>query len=666
MTELQDTVSQESILVHDDIVTVSQESILIHDDVTDEDSFTHKVGHFPSVSNKPLNVLQLYLKCEYISQGMEFKIQRVVNLRNVTVIIDISHNIQSSFQDTQSEQVQFCEGLSTKDPILKNFPFQLLSEEWASHIVVNNNRIHHQKCFEMHYMIDLATNDTVNQCCSDLEYNTVYKNICSRAAKSHDAEDCFGLQNKYLTYSQTQSRMKKIEELKRDLILKGLNNKRSLKRLGDTLTVYQRLVHLIATNDVPGVQRLIKVAVNNQRSVHHIVSKVLDAIDGIYRARHSEGDKDLAFLVFKLGGPTLLDICFKANMLPSVSTAYRLAQSLKPFQSPITWTVKECFSANIEDSFVNSHALSLKIDETYGTPRIRFDDKTNSLQGICYLHGRENPDLLNFETYEEALQIQDALKSGTIHIPKAKDNTVVGINKLNEVDGVKAVLCWPTCCKDDYKGTENIFVTISDEVYRRTGKNVMNYCTDADGVRRLVLERYLCQSIDSMSPVGEIIVKLPLVDTKCGKRQETANFDAKHIGKRMWLALINETVELSGIKVVRNDLVELLLLADGVEKLEVERLLYPTDKQNLAAATKFCILFIEVMRNTDKHNKLPFKMQSIIPELQLHAEVIDGLLHFYVYSQTSLVEQLAAISKASYTLFALYKITSGGCVNNPL
>ena len=84
------------------------------------------------------------------------------------------------------------------------------------------------------------------------------------------------------------------------------------------------------------------MALKNHRGLCYIVEKVKDAIDGVYRARPSNEDKDLAVLVLKIGGPSLLDICFKANVLPSVLTAYRLAKSMKRFRSPIVWSVMDC------------------------------------------------------------------------------------------------------------------------------------------------------------------------------------------------------------------------------------------------------------------------------------------------------------------------------------
>ena len=81
---------------------------------------------------------------------------------------------------------------------------------------------------------------------------------------------------------------------------------------------------LLSQNNVPRVKELVTVALKHQRSINYIVDKVVLAINKIYRARPSEEDKDLAFIVLKLGGPALLDILGKANKLPSSSVAPQL------------------------------------------------------------------------------------------------------------------------------------------------------------------------------------------------------------------------------------------------------------------------------------------------------------------------------------------------------
>ena len=70
----------------------------------------------------------------------------------------------------------------------------------------------------------------------------------------------------------------------------------------------------------------------NNRSIQYILGKCTEAVAGVYRARADQDDKDLAFLVLKFGGPSLFDILYRANVLPSTSLAYRMSKKGEYFQ----------------------------------------------------------------------------------------------------------------------------------------------------------------------------------------------------------------------------------------------------------------------------------------------------------------------------------------------
>ena len=99
---------------------------------------------------------------------------------------------------------------------------------------------------------------------------------------------------------------------------------------------------LLSQNNVLRIKELVSVAMKHNRNIDYIVDKVGLAINKVYRARRSEEDRDLAFVVLKLGGPALLSILCKANKLPSTSLAYRMAKNLHSLHSPVTATAAEC------------------------------------------------------------------------------------------------------------------------------------------------------------------------------------------------------------------------------------------------------------------------------------------------------------------------------------
>ena len=62
---------------------------------------------------------------------------------------------------------------------------------------------------------------------------------------------------------------------------------------------------LLGTHDVPGLRRLLAVALRRGISAHGLVLRLEQAIQGIYKPRggYSRRDYDIAFLVKAIGGP---------------------------------------------------------------------------------------------------------------------------------------------------------------------------------------------------------------------------------------------------------------------------------------------------------------------------------------------------------------------------
>ena len=134
-----------------------------------------------------------------------------------------------------------------------------------------------------------------------------------------------------------------------------------------------------------------------------------DAINCIYSARPSSEDKELAFLVLKFGGPSLLDILYKANVLPSTSTAYKLAKKSKKLNSSVALSQAVCFQSNITIDATDGEewTFSIKQDETCVTPKLRFNSNNNQIVGVCYQHASYVK--LEFDYLSDAEAIKDMI-----------------------------------------------------------------------------------------------------------------------------------------------------------------------------------------------------------------------------------------------------------------
>jgi hypothetical protein len=82
---------------------------------------------------------------------------------------------------------------------------------------------------------------------------------------------------------------------------------------------YNRLLMAISENDIPRLQQIIKIALDNGASIREVVNKLEDAMEGAYRPGGcGSSDIDIATLVFRLGGRQLLFALNHKLGIPSI------------------------------------------------------------------------------------------------------------------------------------------------------------------------------------------------------------------------------------------------------------------------------------------------------------------------------------------------------------
>ena len=530
--------------------------------------------------------------------------------------------------------------------IYHHFPFQLLCE---LPIVFECNVLHHKDCFNNKYSL-FEINTLTNKCCSDLLYNTSMKLVVQRANTNYN--EIMNLNNKYLTYHQLQQKCDQLQKAKRDMELKKYNLSCKNSKLAGTLDMHQRILINISENNIPRLTQLISVALRNKRSVSYIMNKVIAAIDGIYTPNPSKDDKDLAFLVLKIGGPCLLDILFRAGVLPSVSLAYKMAKSSSPIISSVKSDILDCVKANVNCDEESQLALSLKLDETYVTPSLSYCSRDNSVYGVCYQHGSDIK--LTLDNFEDCVRLKENLTSNNVHVPK--ECLVAGVASLNTNNTMHPVVIWPSCQKNDVAGTVNLIKRINSSVTSQYGKPLFNICTDGDSTRRQVANYLMDASVPIDSSIYQYVQGIPFLDKSniVTEQLQTVSFDPKHLSKRTWHAFLRERITINNIIITKKSLNELIDCEDKIN------LLYPKDKQNVASATKILISFIDSVSlgessSSDSISNFPYSLMSIKNELYLLSLVFKGILSFYVYVDLSLSDQLKAFAVASYILLFIYR-----------
>ena len=158
--------------------------------------------------------------------------------------------------------------------------------------------------------MSFETIQQVNAVCSTLSTNSDMKSIIS--CSSQPFEQLATYNNRYLNHQQLVNKCMSYHQEMCKSRVNIMNMHCKLNRLGTTLDMHQRFLLSISQNNIPRLPELVAVALRNKRSIQYILSKVLNVIDGVYLARPSQDDKELAYLILQFG-------VFMRDTLPRVS-----------------------------------------------------------------------------------------------------------------------------------------------------------------------------------------------------------------------------------------------------------------------------------------------------------------------------------------------------------
>ena len=595
------------------------------------------LGEETSTNDKPVEVPETNNVDADLLSDLGEEDTNTIDLDSDSMISSVPRNVTPNVVIREK-----CKGYQVKMmDIYSELPCHILEGEMS--IIIENRNFHHTDCAANDYALDPDRNET-NKMCEDISYSTKVKKLENRGKMQYKTDTPLRTtNNKYLSHRQLCDKAEILQAEKRELRLQFMKSEYLRSKLCATLTLHQRFLVLMSDHNIPRLQQLVRVALNNDASIGTIVSKVMDAIDGIYKANPTQDDKDLAFITLKFGGPSLLNILYRAGLLPSVSTAYRISRDCPPILSCVQHSIGECFDANIKLSVIGQSSMSLKIDETFVTPTLGYNSKDNKAYGVCHTHGRDiNLELENFSDCEK---IESLVEDGELHVPK--ECTVAALDALNEDCALQPLLMWPRCSKKDRDETVELIQAVCSEMKKRTGYGLMNVTTDGDPTRRQAFEHIRTEDADQFDWF-DLVSDLPLMDYTVGPDGTTVNFDPKHMAKRTWRMILSEKMQINGVMITKKLLAEFL---EGNSHGVGEEQLHPKDKQNVDAATKFLLAFIEASQKED----LPYNFLPIKQELKLLGQIIKGLLSFYVYVEMNISEQLSTMSCAAYLLLYMYR-----------
>ncbi|CAN0270737.1 unnamed protein product [Scytosiphon promiscuus] len=241
-----------------------------------------------------------------------------------------------------------------------------------------------------------------------------------------------------------------------------LNAAKKLSRLMRNLSLTKRTMLLISKNDIPGCKRVLEAALSRGASPGVVLSKLEDALAGVYKARRwNETENDLALMVLRLGGPALLHVLHQTSGLPSLTYTRKLGRKVSNWKDLLSlhhalWAM---FLKLLASESGNRKLFRMAVDEIAVNEVAAWDQKTNMvLCGQCTQNAREVK--LEFDTIDDVDNLAEKLDAGEVHL--SKELTVIFIAPFGSSSAFRAIPVFALgSCK---KPNEQLQTAIFEEV----------------------------------------------------------------------------------------------------------------------------------------------------------------------------------------------------------
>ena len=382
--------------------------------------------------------------------------------------------------------------------------------------------------------------------CKSLGSDKALKKMIEMSGRSTTA----GLHDSYLNFSQYTARKHDTAQ-RRDLVsLKALNTKRSLIRAQSKLACSQELLQLLAESDVPRARQLLARCLREGRSYEFIIHQVHQAIQGLYNPKSFDhSDFQVALLVHRLGSRKLLYALSKSKGLCSRSSLYdQYLVNLPRFECcALQQDAHRCIHENLS-RFVYTQPCTERcmwlfiIDDVAVDERLRWDEWTNKIVGICREHSAELD--VTFDGTEVLDRIKAAIERGEVHY--GSEATVGALVPLRGQNYSAIPLFVSLTCKKNETASslapfmESFFSSwyLNSEGYEKRGPCGACISDGAANFRlaaaALFNQRPLRQDIDEYheGEMFKMLSHLRLFDTSVGRFLIVDGSDDKHGGKR--------------------------------------------------------------------------------------------------------------------------------------
>ncbi|KZV91926.1 hypothetical protein EXIGLDRAFT_579283, partial [Exidia glandulosa HHB12029] len=420
---------------------------------------------------------------------------------------------------------------------------------------------------------------------------------------------------------------------------------------------YKRLVWAIATDNIPRVRVVLKVALNNKRGVRGLLAQVQKAATDVYKARSFTAPEwALAILFKKMGGNSISELAHRALGLPSPESIRRHS-TFSTIRISTAYPTLEDIVFNIDIMFPDLiralhetavYGYIIMVDEVKNEERPAWDPDSNNIYGFCREHS--DPFDVQFRSMAEPLALAEALRDGRVHL--AKEMTVAAIGPLlpNPRDYVaRPIHISGTCKSEDAADHATLLETVLCAARSHPKlRNARPYSIASDGESKrgkALVKICLNRTLSRTSKLYPTLSKMPLMNLLCGEDDLTLDKDYKHVFKRMRSALLRKDgVAVYGVVITTQLLRQHLLDA-------VNALLNPNDKQDVPLAYS---LLVAIMNLPKPDAQKSGAYQKVRKALNLLGFTFGCWIRPYTTLAMSANDQFHSLSTAAHMWLALY------------
>ncbi|KAG1852547.1 hypothetical protein F4604DRAFT_1933696 [Suillus subluteus] len=472
---------------------------------------------------------------------------------------------------------------------------------------------------------------------------------------------------KYLGLAHMQDVTKMYAAQVKQLKLQACNDSRKYMTALTQLDNYNRLLMAISENDIPCLQQIIKIALDNGASIREVVNKLEDAMEGAYRPRGcGSSDIDIATLVFRLGGHQLLFALNHKLGIPSIRTlcARSTFTSITPTLNPIR---DEQLDENIHSIILNTRqgimplrGVSLMIDELALEERVIYFGKYNKIGGLCWKHSNVIDPVLH--TYDSAVRIAHKIHNQEVHL--GKEVTIIGVACFGE-DELYPVLAAPTCKTEDAADMDGILAH-AIERWNVTGAAtrvgpVWSFATDSDATRHAAGHRlFLKKPLSLDSPLYATLTDMPGLNTFTGDNEVTLDFDFKHIFKCICTLIRSPAgITLNNGRIINTMMLSRYLLwLPAYDEASVSKVLHPDNPQDVPRAIELmqAIIAFSKLNHTsiDDSFSTNIDIHADLMAIKLLSHLLESILFPFIDVDLSLTEQVQYLSCYSHLSFTMF------------